>query len=463
MTSPYPGNSLWPGDYSASTITGRYVGADGSTFAGRQLSISMPGYVIVPIDLTNVVPAAITVTLDETGFFRQAVPATDDPNIQPVNWTYAITEMWDGGRTFFMGAPEGQEVDVSSVAPVAQTLGTVTYIGAKGTTGDTGPVGMTFRNAWDSTVTYNVDDVVSWQGSTWIALLANVALQPDTHNVYWGIVAMAGLNGLPGTADLGVVTLSGAPSAGDSIIAVDSTHASWGPQSFPPGMVMPFAGPLAAVPAGWLPCDGSLLTRTSFPALFAAIGTLWGAGDGATTFGLPNLTNSFPFGAPVGQSGGSATHNHGVSQLSTDGHVHGLSGASFSAHVHGIPSLPMTSHTHDLGDDGWAEAFLSNTASPNFFTRRINLPGSVSWVANFQNGFAGGASAPAATARTTGTGLGGTTEGITAPVGTGGGATTPIGGPLVGSTDSANEGLTGFVDAGSNMPPYVGMTYLIKT
>lgn len=53
----------------------------------------------------------------------------------------------------------------------------------------------------------------------------------------------------------------------------------------PAGMVAPYAGKTA--PAGWLKCDGSAVSRTTYAALFAAIGTLYGAGDGSTTFNLP--------------------------------------------------------------------------------------------------------------------------------------------------------------------------------
>ena len=62
----------------------------------------------------------------------------------------------------------------------------------------------------------------------------------------------------------------------------------------PAGMVTPFAGKTA--PSGWLKCDGSAVSRTRYAALFAAIGTLYGAGDGSTTFNLPNLTGRVPFG-----------------------------------------------------------------------------------------------------------------------------------------------------------------------
>lgn len=57
-------------------------------------------------------------------------------------------------------------------------------------------------------------------------------------------------------------------------------------QTVPPGSVMDYAG--ANAPAGWLFCQGQLLSRTLYPALFTAIGTRYGVGDGSTTFGLPD-------------------------------------------------------------------------------------------------------------------------------------------------------------------------------
>jgi microcystin-dependent protein len=67
----------------------------------------------------------------------------------------------------------------------------------------------------------------------------------------------------------------------------------------PPGSIVDFAG--AAAPSGWYFCDGSLKNRTMDAPLFAAIGTLYGAGDGSTTFGLPDLRGRVTAGAdPTG-------------------------------------------------------------------------------------------------------------------------------------------------------------------
>lgn len=57
------------------------------------------------------------------------------------------------------------------------------------------------------------------------------------------------------------------------------------------GAVVAFAG--STSPAGWLLCDGSAVSRTTYAALFAVIGTTYGSGDGSTTFNVPNLTDKF--------------------------------------------------------------------------------------------------------------------------------------------------------------------------
>ncbi|GAB7080831.1 tail fiber protein [Megalodesulfovibrio paquesii] len=94
----------------------------------------------------------------------------------------------------------------------------------------------------------------------------------------------------------------------------------------PAGAVLAFA--MAAAPAGWLKCNGAAISRTTYAALFAAIGTVFGAGDGSTTFNLPDLRGEFVRGwddgrgADAGRTLGSAqasanlSHSHGVNDPS---------------------------------------------------------------------------------------------------------------------------------------------------
>ena len=99
----------------------------------------------------------------------------------------------------------------------------------------------------------------------------------------------------------------------------------------PIGTVLDFAG--ANVPAGYLECDGSAVSRAAYPKLFAAIGTAWGAGNGSTTFNLPNLGGRTCIGKgsrAVGNTGGSETHTLTTSELPSHKH-------SVGAHKHTVP------------------------------------------------------------------------------------------------------------------------------
>jgi microcystin-dependent protein len=92
----------------------------------------------------------------------------------------------------------------------------------------------------------------------------------------------------------------------------------------PSGTVVQTAA--TAAPTGWLLADGSAVPRTTYAALFAAIGTTHGAGDGSTTFNLPDTKgrvlvhpNGATFGA-IGSKGGEETHALSVAELAVHDH-----------------------------------------------------------------------------------------------------------------------------------------------
>lgn len=74
------------------------------------------------------------------------------------------------------------------------------------------------------------------------------------------------------------------------------------------GVMKMYAG--SSAPTGWLKCDGSAVSRTTYADLFAVIGTTYGAGDTTTTFNLPEFDDRFPRGNTLAASGGSDTHAH---------------------------------------------------------------------------------------------------------------------------------------------------------
>jgi microcystin-dependent protein len=82
----------------------------------------------------------------------------------------------------------------------------------------------------------------------------------------------------------------------------------------PTGGLMAFAGSTA--PNGWLVCDGTAISRSTYSALYTVIGTTYGIGDGTTTFNLPDLRGRVPVGknsgsfGTLGSTGGAETHRH---------------------------------------------------------------------------------------------------------------------------------------------------------
>ncbi|WP_081862712.1 tail fiber protein [Chromobacterium haemolyticum] len=109
---------------------------------------------------------------------------------------------------------------------------------------------------------------------------------------------------------------------------VDLTQCEDGPttnlltMSGAPGLVAHFAMPYA--PPGWLKCDGSPVSRSTYPALFAAIGTTYGAGDGSTTFSLPDLRGEFIRGFDDGRRVDNARALGSFQSQSIEAHGHGI-------------------------------------------------------------------------------------------------------------------------------------------
>ena len=95
----------------------------------------------------------------------------------------------------------------------------------------------------------------------------------------------------------------------------------------PAGLILPFGN--TSAPTGYLACDGSAVSRTTYATLFTAIGTTWGAGDGSSTFNVPDLRGAFLRG-----TGSNATHNMADGSDFAGPSVGSFENDSFQGHRH---------------------------------------------------------------------------------------------------------------------------------
>jgi microcystin-dependent protein len=106
----------------------------------------------------------------------------------------------------------------------------------------------------------------------------------------------------------------------------------------PPGVIQAFGG--GTVPSGWLLCDGSTASRSTYAGLFAAVGVVHGEGNGTTTFHLPDLRGRFLRGAD-NMGTGAAGRDLGVGER-TPANTGGATGAT----VGSVQAAATLAHNH---------------------------------------------------------------------------------------------------------------------
>ena len=183
-----------------------------------------------------------------------------------------------------------------------------------------------------------------------------------------------------------------------------------GAEIIPAGTIMAYGG--ASAPTGFLLCDNTAVSRTTYARLFAAVGTAFGTGDGSTTFNLPDLRDKVPLGkGSVNSTLGVTTGSAGASSVLTSASKTGVTTATNTsgstggstvanntgsdgdgdltvgtrsvaasakdssttsvvnsvtqaAHTHTIPSLTVNGHTHSIPALS-VDAFTVNTTLPS--------------------------------------------------------------------------------------------------
>jgi microcystin-dependent protein len=211
------------------------------------------------------------------------------------------------------GATDGQVLAYNSTTGV---WGPVDYFGGTVTSVDTGtgltggPITSSGTISLDASLddlndvviaTPATDQILKYDGTNWV----NAAAPGGGGGTVTSITAGTGLSASPSSP----ITTSGTLNVTDAALN-------------PSGMVSPFAG--SSAPSGWLLCDGSAVSRTTYATLFGVVSTTYGVGDGSTTFNLPNLQGEVPVGKKAATSLGTATISIATPAVVTDT-GHGLS------------------------------------------------------------------------------------------------------------------------------------------
>lgn len=226
-----------------------------------------------------------------------------------------------------------------------------------------GQQGTIMSEAWLNDVQENLCKVIEDAGIALSKgnagqLKAAIIAMIDGRAVNWSPAIVAGDNNVRAYADAGDNSVRAYADAGDTAarayadtvgtaarnyadvvaaaLATAAQNAAVALARVRPGVVEFFAG--TAVPSGYLKCDGAAVSRSTYADLFAAIGTRYGVGDGATTFNLPDARGEFIRGWDDGRGvdGGRSLGSWQDQEL--------------QAHSHALPV-----RTNADAGDGWLE------------------------------------------------------------------------------------------------------------
>lgn len=162
---------------------------------------------------------------------------------------------------------------------------------------------------------------------------------------------------LPGGKDIVAAsgdTFAAISDASSNVRVHNYQRAAVPPNMFPVGSVIDYAG--SSAPAGWILCYGQNVSRTTYAALFTAIGVTYGVGDGSTTFTLPDLRGRVVAGKD--NMGGTSADRLTNQTSGIDGdtlgavggaETHALTSAQNGAHTHTGTTENNGAHTHTVG------------------------------------------------------------------------------------------------------------------
>jgi microcystin-dependent protein len=169
----------------------------------------------------------------------------------------------------------------------------------------------------------------------------------------------------------------------------------------PTGVILPYGG--TSAPSGYLLCDGSAVSRSTYSNLFSTISTTYGSGNGSTTFNVPDMRGRVAVGkntgtfTPLGHTGGEETHTLSIGELASHNHTGTTGSGGSHSHtysawrqstypgggiigggsLYGNPPISTGntstdgSHTHSFTSDTTGSGTAHNNLQPYLVTNHI--------------------------------------------------------------------------------------------
>jgi microcystin-dependent protein len=369
------------------------------------------------------------------------------------------------GNTVTLFNPGGNNSAVAGT--VVNPASTVTSGGPQGQAGTSGATGQPAYSITISGLTVPAVGqtvTVALQGVSWLNVGDFVTLAGAGGTNQSGILQVTAITGNQVTL-LNPVQAASYPPASPTqigllnIVSGNPTDYVGGDNACHPlANVMPVATVIdnaaAVVPPGFLLCDGSAVSRTTYATLFTALGgnsSPWGTGDGSTTFNVPDLRGRATVGSgtgvytgatshPIGQVGGEELHILVTAELASHTHV-----LTDPGHVHTITdpghNHPQSGHAHVFSDPGHFHSFTADSWSGT-----ANVWGSAGGSARSVISFNTVAAATGGTVAAANANLSATTTGVTTVT------------KVTGATNATAGTGTGH----NNMQPFAAMQKIIK-
>lgn len=200
-----------------------------------------------------------------------------------------------------------------------------------------------------------------------------------------------------GHAKVDSITISNGGANGYVLTSDTAGNASWQPV-LPAGVIMPYGG--ITPPPGWTICDGHTESRTGQAALFVAISVAYGAGDGSTTYNVPDLRQRFALGkaaagtgSTLGGTGGGIDHTHTYTGVIA--HTHSVNPPNTGTNSAGNHTHTWSGADIPYAGGGGSDIIGYRTTSPNPVNVGTSTAGSHTHtvdIASFTSGSTGSAS-----------------------------------------------------------------------